>query len=234
MEAKGLFLYYKSKNSPNAPETDESYVYDLTLEYQEANSSTSGNIFLDVPKFNSTLTYLKLGIVGNIKLYTYYDKCVAFPLAKGLLGWNKTCEHEKVTSCKATSFHYHKVEGVDHFLSKYTRGSSTKEIDCGKKCTSDCKCLGYFYNQDTSVGAYGCRMKRERHKDAEGREMGTKMPKEAKGTMVPVKIGDIIKVLDVNFNALMNFKIECGKLREDIEMLQDQVMDLELEIGMLT
>ncbi|CAL8157472.1 unnamed protein product [Prunus armeniaca] len=45
---------------------------------------------------------------------------------------------------------------------------------------------------------------------------------------------DIIKVLDVNFNGLMNFKIECGKLQEYIEMLQDQVMDLKLEIGMLT
>ncbi|CAL9012646.1 unnamed protein product [Prunus brigantina] len=32
----------------------------------------------------------------------------------------------------------------------------------------------------------------------------------------------------------MKFKIECGKLQEDIETLQDQVMDLELEIGMLT
>ena len=41
-------------------------------------------------------------------------------------------------------------------------------------------------------------------------------------------------MLDVNLNALMNFKIECGKLQEDIETLQDQVMDLELEIGMLT
>ncbi|CAB4276223.1 unnamed protein product [Prunus armeniaca] len=28
--------------------------------------------------------------------------------------------------------------------------------------------------------------------------------------------------------------IECGKLQEDIETLQDQVMDLELDIGMLT
>ncbi|XP_034212789.1 epidermis-specific secreted glycoprotein EP1-like [Prunus dulcis] len=209
MEPKGLFLYYKSKNSPKSllcsqlitiqegsldhvtlnstPETDEGYVYDLTLEYQAANSSTGRNIFLDVPKFNSTLTYLRLGIDGNIKLYTYYDKvdsweqtftlfdrdsvwetecqlpsrcgdfgvcednqCVACPLAKGLLGWNKTCKPEKVTSCKATNFHYYKVEGVDYFLSKYTRGSSTKEIDCGNKCTSDCKCLVYFYNQDTS------------------------------------------------------------------------------------
>ncbi|KAL6269356.1 hypothetical protein ACE6H2_026267 [Prunus campanulata] len=43
----------------------------------------------------------------------------------------------------------------------------------------------------------------------------------------------IIKVLDVNFNVLTNVKIECGKLHEDIEMLQDQVMDLELKIGML-
>ena len=46
--------------------------------------------------------------------------------------------------------------------------------------------------------AQGCRMKRERHKDAEEREKGTRMPKEErraqgcrrkKGTMVPVKIG---------------------------------------------
>ncbi|KAH0986532.1 hypothetical protein GBA52_013709 [Prunus armeniaca] len=82
--------------SPTAPETDESYVYDLTLEYQEANSSTSGNIFLDVPKFNSTLTYLKLGIDGNIKLYTYYDKVDSweqtFTLFNRDLVWETKCQ----------------------------------------------------------------------------------------------------------------------------------------------
>ncbi|KAK3198659.1 hypothetical protein Dsin_022074 [Dipteronia sinensis] len=70
---------------------------------------------------------------------------------KGLLGWSKSCEAKKLTSCAAKDFHYYKVEGVDHYMSKYTRGSGPVKVDdCGKKCTSDCKCLGYFYNQDTS------------------------------------------------------------------------------------
>ncbi|CAN6558264.1 unnamed protein product [Malus baccata var. baccata] len=212
MEPKGIFLYYKSNNSPKsilysqlftiekgsldhvtlnvAPDTDEGYAYDISLEYQVANSSSGGNAILARPKYNSTLTFLRLGIDGNVKLYTYYDKvdwrawevtftlfdrdnsiwetecqlpercgnfglcedsqCVACPSSKGLFGWSKTCEPEKLASCAANSFHYYKVEGVDHFMSKYTRGTAIKETDCGKKCTSDCKCLGYFYNQDTS------------------------------------------------------------------------------------
>ncbi|KAH0986529.1 hypothetical protein GBA52_013706 [Prunus armeniaca] len=172
------------------PDTDEGYAYDITLDYEAANSSSGGNRILARPKYNSTLTFLRLGIDGNVKLYTYNDKvdwgawevtfalfdrdnsiwetecqlpercgnfglcedsqCVACPSSKGLLGWSKTCEPEKLTSCNPKSFRYYKVEGVDHFLSKYTRGDATKEADCGKKCTSDCKCLGYFYNQDTS------------------------------------------------------------------------------------
>ncbi|VVA16566.1 PREDICTED: epidermis-specific secreted [Prunus dulcis] len=212
MEPKGIFLYYKSKNSPKpllysqvitidkgsldyatlkcTPDTDEGYAYDITLNYEAADSSSGGNRILARPKYNSTLTFLRLGIDGNVKLYTYNDKvdwrawevtfalfdrdnsiwetecqlpercgnfglcedsqCVACPSSKGLLGWSKTCEQEKLTSCNPKSFRYYKVEGVDHFLSKYTRGDATKEADCGKKCTSDCKCLGYFYNQDAS------------------------------------------------------------------------------------
>ncbi|BFG29059.1 hypothetical protein CerSpe_153330 [Prunus speciosa] len=170
---------------------DEGSGYDLTLNYQAANPSSFGTIYLAKTKYNSTLTFLRLGIDGNVKLYTYNDKidfgawevtfsffytdnsiwwenecqlpercgkfglcegsqCVACPSPKGLLGWSKSCEPEKLTSCRENSFRYYKVEGVDHFLSKYTSGISVKENDCGKKCTSDCKCLGYFYNQDTS------------------------------------------------------------------------------------
>jgi hypothetical protein len=216
MEPKGLALYYKSANSPKpllyfsfserinirtgtldhvtlnvSPETDEGYAYYINLDYQVANSSSSGGIILARPKYNATPTFLRLGIDGNVKLYTYNDKvdgaawevtfslfdrdnwiwetecqlparcgsfgvcedsqCVACPSSSGvLLGWSKTCAPEKLTSCKANSFHYYKLEGVDHFLSKYTTGSATKEVDCVKKCSSDCKCLGYFYNHDTS------------------------------------------------------------------------------------
>ncbi|CAN6558268.1 unnamed protein product [Malus baccata var. baccata] len=78
------------------------------------------------------------------------SQCVTCPSSKGLLGWSKSCAPEKLTSCDAKSFHYYKVERVDHFSSKYTSGAAMKENDCAKKCTSDCKCLGYFFKQDTS------------------------------------------------------------------------------------
>ncbi|PON83617.1 Bulb-type lectin domain containing protein [Trema orientale] len=66
------------------------------------------------------------------------NKCVAWPMENGLLGWTKNCEPKKVSSCKPSDFHYYKV-GVDHFFSKYTRGDKVKESDCGNKCTRDCK-----------------------------------------------------------------------------------------------
>lgn len=47
-------------------------------------------------------------------------------------------------------FHYYKVEGADHFMSKFTTGNTLTENNCGKKCTEDCKCLGYFYHKETS------------------------------------------------------------------------------------
>lgn len=186
MEPKGLALYYNSKNSPkpllyyrsskwiavpkgslhqvtlNASPIEGGHAYDLTLEYQVGNSTSGGNLILARPKYNSTSTCLRLGIDGNLKLYTYYDKlrygawettftlfdkgsgisengcqlpercgnfglcennqCVGCPLSKGILGWSETCEPEKLTSCGAKSFHYYKIEGVDHFLSKYTSG----------------------------------------------------------------------------------------------------------------
>ena len=211
MEPKRLALYYKSKNSPGpilyftyfdwlstqegsleyvkvycTPDTDENYAYDIGLEYHLGNTSNSG--ILARPKYNSTFTFLRLGIDGNIRFYTYYDKvdwsawentytlfdrdwsesecqlpercgelglcednqCVACPLSNGLVGWSKDCKPKKLTSCGVNDFHYYKVEGVDHFMSKYTNGDSVTENDCGKKCSVDCKCLGYFYHKETT------------------------------------------------------------------------------------
>ncbi|KAH7512649.1 hypothetical protein FEM48_Zijuj12G0113300 [Ziziphus jujuba var. spinosa] len=215
MGPRGVDLYYKSKNSAkpllyfslskrfsifqngplefvtlkNDPETVEGFAFDITLEYQAANTSLGRNLVLGRPKYNSTLSFLRLGIDGNVKIYTYYEKvdwgawevtfslfdrdstwenecqlpdrcgnfglcednqCVACPLANGLMGWSKNCQPEKLSSCRESNFHYYKVEGVDHFLSKYTRGVAVKESDCRKNCSKDCKCLGYFYNQQTS------------------------------------------------------------------------------------
>ncbi|KAL9353564.1 hypothetical protein Peur_056244 [Populus x canadensis] len=37
------------------------------------------------------------------------------------------------------------------FMSKHTsRIGPMNEDDCRRKCSGDCKCLGYFYNKDTS------------------------------------------------------------------------------------
>ncbi|KAI9186358.1 hypothetical protein LWI28_016512 [Acer negundo] len=185
-------LYYSSPIQPTdylkfigTPDTDEGFAYDLSLE-----NSNGGSSLFARPKYNGTASFLRLGMDGNLVIYTYYDKvswgayektfslfdrdsiwetecqlpercgklglcednqCVACPSEKGLLGWSKSCEAKKLTSCAAKDFHYYKVEGVDHYMSKYTRGSGPAKVeDCGKKCTSDCKCLGYFYNQDTS------------------------------------------------------------------------------------
>ncbi|PPD96354.1 hypothetical protein GOBAR_DD06614 [Gossypium barbadense] len=70
------------------------------------------------------------------------NQCVACPTPKGLLGWNKNCQSKKVTSCRPNDFSYCKLEGVNHFMSQYNEGQGpTKESDCGKKCTLNCKCL---------------------------------------------------------------------------------------------
>nr|POE96260.1 epidermis-specific secreted glycoprotein ep1 [Quercus suber] len=100
MEPKVLSLYYKSRNSPSptlyfvspsdlvfvqegtlenvtlhsTPETDEGYAYDLGLQYYVANPFNDGNRILARPKYNRTLSFLRLGINGNLRIYTYYDK----------------------------------------------------------------------------------------------------------------------------------------------------------------
>ncbi|XP_062109932.1 epidermis-specific secreted glycoprotein EP1-like [Humulus lupulus] len=213
LEPKRLALYYTTKNSPtpllyydfssfagssfqNPPtnltleassDSYDGFAYDMSF----ISPNGAGGYLFTRPNYNSTLSFLRLGIDGNVKMYTYYDKvdwrgwevtfilldremsngwesecllpgrcgtfgvcendqCVACPSENGLLGWSKNCEPKKLKSCKPSDFHFYKIEGVDHFLSKYTKGSSVKESECGNKCTSDCKCLGYFYHKQAS------------------------------------------------------------------------------------
>ena len=196
-----MVLYYKSKNSPNPLVYYSSANFSdapnkVTLEF-DTNDTESGAFFLTFSAYvtarthyNASLTFLRLGMDGNIRLFTYIEKlerrafeltfsffdrqvprfesecqlpswcgsfglcensqCVACPSKKGLLGWSKTCEPEKLKSCKVSDFHYYKIQGVEHFLRKYTSGEAIKESACERKCTLDCKCLGYFYNRETS------------------------------------------------------------------------------------
>ncbi|XP_075486632.1 epidermis-specific secreted glycoprotein EP1-like [Primulina tabacum] len=202
LEPERFALYYKSENSPTPmlyfdstnylffgdnsidvltftsdPETEDAFAYELKFV-----SPDGRNRILSRPKYNTTLTYLRLGIDGGLRAFTFYapvdsqaweetftlfprnsgeecqipercgnfglcedSECVACPSPNGLLGWSKTCTPPKITSCNNVK--YYKIEGVDHFLSKYTSGTgTTKESDCQQKCTSDCKCAGFFFN----------------------------------------------------------------------------------------
>ncbi|KAH1218348.1 Epidermis-specific secreted glycoprotein EP1 [Glycine max] len=79
LEPKRLALYYKSKNSPKP------ILYWYKLFTQQGSSSSTnefrtmatgfGNIpvgVMGMPVNNSTLTYLRLGIDGNIRLHPYF------------------------------------------------------------------------------------------------------------------------------------------------------------------
>ncbi|RZC76592.1 hypothetical protein C5167_000711 [Papaver somniferum] len=55
------------------PESEEAYAYELTFEFFVANSS-AGTSIMSRPKYNSTLSLLRLGFDGSLKVYTYYDK----------------------------------------------------------------------------------------------------------------------------------------------------------------
>ncbi|KAL6535939.1 hypothetical protein OROHE_012783 [Orobanche hederae] len=57
------------ENKNGRPETDGAFAYELMLENPDR-----GNRILPRPKYNSTLTYLRLGIDGGLRAYTFYDK----------------------------------------------------------------------------------------------------------------------------------------------------------------
>ena len=212
MESKRLAMYYKSSNSPKpmiyaslidigkgslqnvtlvvVPD-GIGYAYELNLDYHSSNSPyPATGRYMARPKYNSTATFLRLDIDGNIRLYTYFDKvdyqgwevtytlfnrdssrqtecqlpercgkfglcedsqCVGCPSPKGLMGWSKDCAPLKLSGCGEKDFHYYKLEGVDHFMIKYSNGDgAVKQTQCSNKCSKDCKCMGYFYHTLTS------------------------------------------------------------------------------------
>ncbi|CAN0864410.1 EP1-like glycoprotein 4 [Linum grandiflorum] len=163
------------------------------------DQGVTGVTTLKNPRFNTTLSYFRLEIDGNLKIHTFIiandtegdefqrwetavtvfseddpwaldnkcqlpgrcgdfgvcedGMCVACPTANGLMGWSKECKPPavNVNNCSGRKFKYFELKGIDHFMAKYTRGDSpvTKPA-CEEKCSKDCKCLGYFYQSDSS------------------------------------------------------------------------------------
>ncbi|XP_010554982.1 PREDICTED: epidermis-specific secreted glycoprotein EP1-like, partial [Tarenaya hassleriana] len=87
------------------------------------------------------------------------NQCNACPTDRGLLGWDESCMAPTLRTCDPKMIHYFKLEGVDHFMTKFNGGSSTSESACGDKCMKDCKCLGFFYNRKRSRCWLGYELK---------------------------------------------------------------------------
>ncbi|KAL9227051.1 hypothetical protein vseg_002791 [Gypsophila vaccaria] len=80
------------------------------------------------------------------------DVCVSCPSPGGMVPWTDKCTAPKLVGCSGgANVTYYRVEGVEHFVSKYTRGlRPVSQSVCETKCSVDCKCLGYFYHQEGS------------------------------------------------------------------------------------
>lgn len=81
------------------------------------------------------------------------NQCKACPTPKkGLLGWSKNCTPPVLPPCKGGStVDYYKLVGVEHFRNGYTEGVGPMGLaDCRKRCDKDCKCLGFFYREESS------------------------------------------------------------------------------------
>ncbi|CAI9087282.1 OLC1v1021319C1 [Oldenlandia corymbosa var. corymbosa] len=81
------------------------------------------------------------------------DQCVACPKPQGLLGWSKTCAAPVLPPCNkvGSKVDYYKVDGVEHYTSEFNPGSGPMSLaQCKDQCTKDCKCLGFFYKQESS------------------------------------------------------------------------------------
>lgn len=81
--------------------------------------------------------------------------CVACPQPKGLLGWSNGCAPPKLPPCGKSngtiSIGYYEIEGAEHFLEQYVEGEGPIKVEeCRKKCSRDCKCVGFSYNKESS------------------------------------------------------------------------------------
>ncbi|KNA03331.1 hypothetical protein SOVF_210220 [Spinacia oleracea] len=81
----------------------------------------------------------------------YKEQCVACPSPRGLLGWSEKCAPPNLV-CNGGEMNakYYKVVGVTHFSSMYTEGEGPMQPrKCKAKCTEDCKCVGFFYDEES-------------------------------------------------------------------------------------
>ncbi|KAH0986527.1 hypothetical protein GBA52_013704 [Prunus armeniaca] len=119
--------------------------------YDKVSSNTWEESF----SFFSSYFVRECGLPSKCGSYGYCSggMCVGCPTPKGLLGWSKGCAPPKLGQCKSgAKVDYYKIGSVEHFSSPYLDGGDgpMKVGECRAKCDKDCKCLGFFYREDSS------------------------------------------------------------------------------------
>ncbi|RVX03941.1 hypothetical protein CK203_021673 [Vitis vinifera] len=100
-----------------SPDTDEGYAYNLILDY-----------YAPFPKPQWEPHLGGLASLGS-DLHFFDRDSVRKPSAN--------CR--ALSGCGVNDFHYYKLEGVDHFMNKYSNGDGPmKEKQCSDKCSKDC------------------------------------------------------------------------------------------------
>ncbi|KAF2589279.1 hypothetical protein F2Q70_00040138 [Brassica cretica] len=56
---------------------------------------------------------------------------MACPSGMGILGWSKAFKFKKTKSVDPETFHYYRLGGVDHFMTKCNVGLAVGERKCG-------------------------------------------------------------------------------------------------------
>ncbi|KAI3831146.1 hypothetical protein MKX03_000269 [Papaver bracteatum] len=201
------FNYYKvtqmAKLGINITFDTSKYFYgDGSFDVLSIVMSTDSFFELAYPKYNSTLSMLRLGSNGNLYIYTYNEvpangfnaweetyatfsregrtnecllpakcgsfglcddnQCVACPTPKGLMGWDKKCKLPKLPSCNtsASNVGYYRVRDVEDYRPLgYSDGEGPMTVnECMKKCSDDCKCVGFFYRINGSMCSLASRI----------------------------------------------------------------------------
>ncbi|KAL8090815.1 hypothetical protein AgCh_040036 [Apium graveolens] len=136
-------------------DSDTVWAYEFHLQsFMNNSTSSSGAAVLSRAKYNATYSMLRVDSDGNLKIYTYEEHVDygAWDVTYVLFDRDQGREREFLPACGKGAVGYYKVGGVEHFTNGITSGSGpTTVADCKKKCDSDCKCLGFFYREDTSM-----------------------------------------------------------------------------------
>lgn len=176
------------------PENDQNHAYEIGFSYTLNGSPSSGTTIMARPKYNGTLSFIRIDFDGNLRIYTLdplvdwatWDvsfvqftrdpealngvsecdlpkrcgalgvcedsQCVACPRPQGLLGWSKECLPPILPPCNGgVNVDYYKVVGAEHYSSQFNDGTGPiKVTECQKKCDTDCKCVAFFYKNESS------------------------------------------------------------------------------------